>query len=251
MDNQTKFFLLGLLVLILIYYLYNSGNKMPTTEHAKIQEHNVENFNNSSEGEAESVAGTEVNKEAVTNFPKQADYAPPESDWLKNKFNSRNRAVKGTYKASSYKEGIRGNLGSDTWKQYYDHNNNIIGKSQGGQEDQFLPYDESGTGFAVFRTKSREACGGNQDCPPESLFDVDKYLPQEVSDDYFETMPEPISVKNRHLINITKPIGINTIGSSNRNMSYDLRGAPSNPRFTASPWLQSSIEPDHNLKPLY
>ena len=63
-------------------------------------------------------------------------------------------------------------------------------------------------------------------------------------------MPDAISVKNRHLINISKPIGVNTIGTSLRNPSHDIRGTPSCPKFVISPWLQSSIEPDHNLKGL-
>jgi len=75
-------------------------------------------------------------------------------------------------------------------------------------------------------------------CKPGNLFDVDKYHPQEVDDDWFEVIPKPISVKNRHLINITKPIGITTIGSV-----LPL------PKFVISPWL--SIEPDVDLKPLF
>ena len=77
-----------------------------------------------------------------------------------------------------------------------------------------------------------------------------EYLPQEVNDDWFEVQPEPISVKNRHLINITTPIGVNTIGTSLRNASWDIRGTPACPKYVVSPFLNSSIEPDTNLKPL-
>ena len=41
-------------------------------------------------------------------------------------------------------------------------------------------------------------------------------------------------------------IGVNTIKSSLRNTSHDIR-SKKHPEFTPSPWLQSSIEPDHNL----
>jgi hypothetical protein len=182
-------------------------------------------------------------------FP-QRDYAPPESDWMKQKFNARNKA-KRSYKKSSYSGGIRGSLGPNNWDKYFDHNNNVIGASQTGENDKFLPIDESNGKLAIFKSKGRTTCGSNQNCEPEDLFDVDKYLPQEVNDDWFEVQSEPISVKNRHLINITKPIGINTIGTSLKNASYDIRGAVSNPKYVVSPWLQSSIEPDVNLKPLY
>ena len=82
----------------------------------------------------------------------------------------------------------------------------------------------------------------------DELFKLDDLLPQEVHSDWFEVMPEPISVKNRHLINVSKPIGINTIGTSQKNASWDLRGSPPCPKFVVSPWLQSSIEPDTNIK---
>ncbi len=190
-----------------------------------------------------------VPREDMIRYFPQRDYAPPESDWLSQKFNSRNKARRG-FKRSSYIGAKRGSLGPSEWDDYFDHNNNVIGNSQTGDNDKFLPIDESNGGFAVFKSKGRAPCGSNQNCEPEDLFDVDKYLPQEVNDDWFEVQPEPISVKNRHLINITKPIGVNTIGTSLRNASWDIRGAPANPKMVVSPWLQSSIEPDTNLKPL-
>ena len=188
-------------------------------------------------------------EDMIKYFP-QRDYSPPESDWLEGKFNSRNKSTPGQFKRSSYSGGRRGDLGPSEWDSYFDHNNNVIGSSQTGDNDRFLPIDESGGGLAVFKSKGRATCGSNQNCEPEDLFDVDKYLPQEVNDDWFEVQPEPISVKNRHLINITKPIGVNTIGTSLRNASYDIRASPSCPKFVVSPFLNSSIEPDINLKPL-
>ena len=74
---------------------------------------------------------------------------------------------------------------------------------------------------------------------------------QAVINDWFDVAPEPISVKNRHLINITKPIGINTIGSSLKIATHDIRGTPSQPKNIVAPWLLSSIQPDINLKPLF
>lgn len=169
---------------------------------------------------------------------------------LAAKFQSRNLSKNG-WKSNSYDKGQRGNLGQSNWDTYFDENNEIIGRGQTGDNDQFLPIDESGGNLAVFKSKGGPVCGSNQNCQPEDLFDVDKYLPQEVNDDWFEVQPEPISVKNRHLINITKPIGVNTIGTSMKNSSYDIRGSPSCPKVIISPFLNSSIEADQNLKPLF
>jgi ankyrin repeat protein len=39
-----------------------------------------------------------------------------------------------------------------------------------------------------------------------NLCDVDKYLPKEVNDDWFQVQPDPDSIKNGHVINIINPI---------------------------------------------
>ncbi|MBA42955.1 MAG: hypothetical protein CMF62_02960 [Magnetococcales bacterium] len=174
-----------------------------------------------------------------------------ESDYLRRKFQRRNKSPDGTFRKSSYNGAPRGNLGPSDWDEFFNKQNNLIGNSQKGTNNQFSPMEDGGSGnLADFRSDGRDPCGSNPDCHPEDLFDTDRYLPQEVNDDWFEVQPEPVSVKNRHLINVTKPVGINTIGSSNRNQSYDIRGTPACPKFVVSPFLQSSIEPDVSLKPL-
>jgi len=172
---------------------------------------------------------------------------------LEQKFISRNKAVPGTYKTAKYSKDTRNQEEGSKWNNYFNSNNNIIGGALASTRG-YAPLDETGDKFAMFATTNpdnNDTCGSNQNCPPEDLFDVDKVLPQEVTDDWFTVLPEPISVKNRHLINVTKPIGINTIGTSLRNSSYDIRGAPSCPKSVISPFLNSSIEPDLNFKPLF
>ena len=78
---------------------------------------------------------------------------------------------------------------------------------------------------------------------PEELYNSANFLPKEMNNDWFEVVPDSISVKNKHLISITRPISINTIGTSLKNSSWDLRACPVNPKTVISPWLQSSIEP--------
>jgi hypothetical protein len=239
-NTQTKILLLVFAGLVLVFLLYKGRSEGFTDELVVDVPVDIESVSKSSASPTE---------DSIKYFPPR-DYAPPESDWLQSKFNTRNRAAGGQYKHSSYNDGRRGNLGPSDWEQNFDHNNNVIGNSQTGDNDNFMPFDESSKTVAVFKSQGRNTCGSNQDCSPDDLFDVDKYLPQEVNDDWFEVQPEPISVKNRHLINITKPIGVNTIGTSKKNASYDLRASPACPKYVVSPWLQSSIEPDTNLKPI-
>lgn len=245
LNTQTKILLLVFAGLVLIYLLYNGktenydnivGNSNDNSRLDPVLQPAQEQPMNLQDGS--------VSQDLTRDFS-------PEAAWLESKFDGRNRAPPGEFKRSNYAEGRRGNLGPSDWDSQFDQGNNVIGASQTGDVDKFLPMDETNGEFAVFKSQGRGKCGSSQNCDPEELFDVDKYLPQELNNDFFETMPEPVSIKNRHLINISKPIGINTIGTSLRNASYDLRAEPANPRQIVSPFLNSSIESNVNLKPMF
>ena len=84
-------------------------------------------------------------------------------------------------------------------------------------------------------------------------YDNKDYLPQDVNDEWFET--DFTSAQNRvddnNLVTTDRyVIGINTVGQSLKNPSYDLRGTIPNPKFTVSPWNNSTYEPDFNIKSL-
>lgn len=254
-SSQTTTLIVVVAVLFIIYFIYSRNSAVSSQEEVSrlpSNEERLENFEGEEDkiGDEDNVSQDQaVPRDDMIQYFPQKDYAAPESDWLRGKFDGRNRAKRG-FKRVSYSAGLRGDLGPSEWENYFDHNNNVVGNSQTGDNDKFLPIDESNGGLAVFKSQGRATCGSNQNCDPEDLFDVDKYLPQEVNDDWFEVQPEPISVKNRHLINITKPIGVNTIGSSLKNASWDIRAEPAAPKMVVSPWLQSSIEPNVNIKPL-
>jgi hypothetical protein len=110
--------------------------------------------------------------------------------------------------------------------------------------DRYLPVDESqGVGAPI-------DIGSKKDTEKDK-YNVNAFLPQEEEKDWFETI-EQVDVKNSNLINIYRPIGVNTIGSSQKAASYDLRGYDGAicPKFVNGPWLQSSYEPDRSTKSL-
>ncbi len=78
---------------------------------------------------------------------------------------------------------------------------------------------------------------------PQVLYNVDNYLPQETNDDWFDTVKEPIPIEKRNLISQVRPIGLDTIGSSKKNCTRDIRGEYPNAKLAVSPWNNSSIEP--------
>ena len=84
-------------------------------------------------------------------------------------------------------------------------------------------------------------------------YNAKDYLPKEVNDDWFNTdfSQAKYKMNDDKLINTDKYIiGINTVGQSLKNASYDIRGAVNVPKYTVSPWNNSTVEPDYNIKPL-
>ena len=84
-------------------------------------------------------------------------------------------------------------------------------------------------------------------------YDSKDYLPQEVNNEWFETDFQQAKYKagSDKMINTDRYIvGVNTVGQSLKNPSYDIRGTIPNPKYTVSPWNNSTYEADYNLKPL-
>ena len=76
-------------------------------------------------------------------------------------------------------------------------------------------------------------------------------LPREENKDWFQVPNSKFNLLQA--VNLEIPeikIGVDTVGQSRKNATYDLRAAPPNPKFVVSPWSNSTIEPDYNTKPL-
>lgn len=57
-------------------------------------------------------------------------------------------------------------------------------------------------------------------------------------------------LENVNLLQAGHHTGINTVSSSLRNASMDIRGDIPNPQVQVGPWNQTTIEPDTNRRPL-
>jgi hypothetical protein len=85
----------------------------------------------------------------------------------------------------------------------------------------------------------------------KDLFDIEKMLPQEIEDDWFDV--EPLRTTKRIKGNLLHPkylIGVDTIRSSKKNSTHDIRGDIPTPKICISPWNNSTIEPDNNIRGL-
>ena len=58
------------------------------------------------------------------------------------------------------------------------------------------------------------------------------------------------SLKDKNFLQAGYHVGINTVGQTLRNANMQLRSDPPNPQVQVSPWLQTTINPDTNRKPM-
>jgi hypothetical protein len=85
-------------------------------------------------------------------------------------------------------------------------------------------------------------------------YESSSFLPQEVNDEWFDTdfTKAKYTLNDDKMINTNRyMIGVNTVGQSLKNPAYDIRGTIPNPKYTVSPWNNSTYEPDTNIKAFY
>jgi len=140
------------------------------------------------------------------------------------------------YKQSSYAGGRRGDKSIADLDKFFDDRMAVEPDSA---NDLYTPFDENSGGLAPYKNSSNPT--------DEDIYNLDNYLPKEQQKDWFDIPPEAVPIKDRHLINVTRPIGVTTNASARRNASQDLRGTPVCVKYVVSPWNNSSIDPDDNI----
>ena len=98
------------------------------------------------------------------------------------------------------------------------------------------------------------ASGRNQlpnECYPKDILSPQELLPKDVDSVWAQSVPAGQgSLGDKNFLNAGFHVGLNTVGQSLRNANRQIRSEPPNPQVKVSPWLQSTIEPDTNRKPL-
>lgn len=77
-----------------------------------------------------------------------------------------------------------------------------------------------------------------------------EFLPQELNKNWFDKDFNKVTeIDQDTLIDVSQySSGMDTVGQTLKNPSYDIRGNIPNPKNIISPFLNSSIEPDNNIK---
>ncbi|ARF10546.1 hypothetical protein Hokovirus_2_73 [Hokovirus HKV1] len=233
----TEKVLIVILVILGIAYLFMYMNKKKIIENdgsVTMQGQIVNNYDNMEIVDEDQI---EASGERVADgYIKNYGYAIPENGYIN----------------SNYATGKRGNQFNNTEiDSFFDQNNNIIASPFTDQNVQVTGLDETQGKFNVFMpTNTSCSSNDNQNCDPNDLYNIDNYLPQQKIPSFFEVDAEPIPVKDRALVNVSRTMGINQILTSKKYSSYDIRGGINNPRYVVSPWNQSTIEPNDDYRPL-
>jgi hypothetical protein len=84
-----------------------------------------------------------------------------------------------------------------------------------------------------------------KNCYPKKQLKASELLPNDPNSQWVQANPmAPGSIMDKNFLNAGYQIGVDTIGQSLRNASYDLRSSPPCPQVQVSPWQQSTIDPD-------
>jgi len=151
-------------------------------------------------------------------------------------------------------------LVSETERKSVPLSSPLLNQKQSKEVHQFEPSDTQSHSGASLDNAFERPVADNTDTDVVDLkknnvknYNAKDYLPKEINDDWFNTdfSQAKYKMNDDKLINTDKYIiGINTVGQSLKNASYDIRGAVNVPKYTVSPWNNSTIEPDYNIKPL-
>jgi hypothetical protein len=88
-------------------------------------------------------------------------------------------------------------------------------------------------------------------CYPKNQLAPQELLPNDPNSKWSQVNPMGAGdIAGKNFLNAGANIGVNTVGQSLRNASWDLRSEPPNPQVVVSPWMQSTIEAELSRRPL-
>ena len=88
-------------------------------------------------------------------------------------------------------------------------------------------------------------------CYPKNQLVPSELLPGDPNSKWAQVNPVASGdIAGKNFLSAGALIGVNTVGQSNRNANWDIRAAPPNPQMIVSPWMQTSISPDLQRRPL-
>lgn len=117
------------------------------------------------------------------------------------------------------------------------------GEGEKSSEEGFQNFTPSPVPFAAAEKPAN--------CYPKNQLAPQELLPNDPNSKWAQVNPMGSGdIAGKNFLNAGALIGVNTVGQSLRNASWDLRSEPPNPQVQVSPWMQSTIEPELQRRPL-
>jgi hypothetical protein len=119
------------------------------------------------------------------------------------------------------------------------------GVASGSQEsaEGFMNYDPSPMPFAEANKPAN--------CYPKNQLTPQELLPNDPNSKWAQANPMGQGdISGKNFLSAGALVGVNTVGQSLRNANLQLRSEPANPQLQVGPWMQSTIEPDLQRRPL-
>ena len=141
------------------------------------------------------------------------------------------------------------------------NNSNNVNEEVDGEE-QFEGFQNSVQGPTPVDTNSsshQEVPSANNsspnnlpsECYPKEVLSSGDLLPNDANSKWAQVNPNGQgSLGDKNFLTAGYHVGVNTVGQSLRNANRQLRSDPPNPQVKVSPWMQTTIEPDVNRKPM-
>lgn len=237
-SNVLLIIFAGVLVLIAVLYYLNKNDTYPIHNHGTISNNTI------NAGNMGNVTDTNMNKNY--NLLKQHDadfYCDSISDSV----------VDDLVSQYDINDNISNNSNdyspTDPMAKDYGQFSGYVKKTQHDMSKIETPFNDSLDGNSFTYKKKNYTKRTPEDI--KDLFDIDKMLPQEIEEDWFDVEPlqSTKKIKGTHLLHPKVHMGVNTVGSSLKNGTHDIRGdVPIRKIDNFSPFLNSTIDPDMNIK---
>lgn len=124
----------------------------------------------------------------------------------------------------------------------------VAGKTEG-----FADYLSGGAAGAADGLAPLPMAGAQKPagCYPREQLNPMELLPADMNSQWAQMNPMGSSdLQGKNFLSAGALVGVNTVGQSLRNANYQLRAEPPNPQVQVSPWMQSTVEPDLQRRPL-
>ena len=231
--NEAKILILIVLVLLVIY-LFMNNSSTPVQNDGSLTQDLPSQMSVTDVRDNNSQA---LSLETQSNNSNDSGILDDASADFRKKMTSRDSS-RGGYKGSSYNKGNR-YAKTSSLDKFFEGNSPADANAGAG----FTSSVENEGKYAAYLST-----GPSKKLSEKDKFDPNSLLPKENNGDWFDDPYETTNIKSSRLINIYRPVGVNTIQTTLKNPSLDIRGCPPNPKYPVSPWNNSSIEPDTNIR---